>query len=241
VVFYQPIFDSVTLEVTGFEALVRWPHPTRGEISPDEFISVAEESGLIVELGHWVMETACAEAVRWDGSRRIAVNLSPKQFLEPDLTGRVASVLAKTGLPGELLTLEVTEGVLIDNSDRALAAMSYLKDLGVRLALDDFGTGYSSLSYLRRFPFDCLKIDRSFVRTLCDDDGSQAIVQAILALGRSLKLKVIAEGVETDTQLQWLRAARCTEIQGFVLGRPMPSGAIRDFLSEATALVRSGS
>jgi diguanylate cyclase (GGDEF)-like protein len=239
VVFYQPIFDSVTLEVTGFEALVRWPHPTRGDISPDEFISVAEESGLIVELGHWVMETACAEAVRWGGSRRIAVNLSPKQFLEPDLAGRVASVLAKTGLSGERLTLEVTEGVLIDNSDRAFAAMSDLKDQGVRLALDDFGTGYSSLSYLRRFPFDCLKIDRSFMRTLCEDDGSQAIVQAILALGRSLKLKVVAEGVETDAQLQWLRSAQCTEIQGFVLGRPMPARAIRDFLSEATALARS--
>jgi diguanylate cyclase (GGDEF)-like protein len=240
VVFYQPIFDSATLEVTGFEALARWAHPTQGDISPADFISVAEESGLIVELGHWVMETACAEAMRWPGSLRVAVNLSPKQFLGPDLSGRVASVLAKTGLPGERLTLEVTEGVLIDNSDHALAAMSGLKDQGVRMALDDFGTGYSSLSYLRRFPFDCLKIDRSFVRTLSDDAGSQAIVQAILALGRSLRLKVVAEGVETHAQLQWLRSMGCAEIQGFLLGRPMPSGATRDFLAEALALARLG-
>ena len=239
-VFYQPIFDGETLEVTGFEALVRWPHPTRGEISPEDFISVAEESGLIVELGHWVMETACAEAMRWPGLLRVAVNLSPKQFLGADLSGRVASVLATTGLPGERLTLEVTEGVLIDNSDRAVAAMADLKDQGVRISLDDFGTGYSSLSYLRRFPFDCLKIDRSFVRNLCEDAGSQAIVQAILALGHSLQLKVVAEGVETRAQLEWLRSVRCAEIQGFLLGRPMPSWAIRDFLSEATTLARSG-
>jgi EAL domain-containing protein (putative c-di-GMP-specific phosphodiesterase class I) len=238
VVFYQPIFAGATCEATGFEALVRWPHPTRGDISPEEFISVAEESDLIVRLGHWVMQTACAEAMCWPGSLRLAVNLSPKQFLETDLPGRVASILADTGLPAERLTLEVTEGVLIDNSERALAALTALKDQGVQIALDDFGTGYSSLGYLRRFPFDCIKIDRSFVRTLCEDDGSRAIVQAILALGRNLKLKVVAEGVEDQAQLQWLRAARCDEVQGFVLGRPMPAMAVHDFLAEASALAR---
>jgi diguanylate cyclase (GGDEF)-like protein len=238
VVFYQPIFAGATCETTGFEALVRWPHPTRGNISPEEFISVAEESDLIVKLGHWVMQTACAEAMHWPGSLRLAVNLSPKQFLEADLPGRVASVLADTRLPAERLTLEVTEGVLIDNSERALAALTALKDQGVQIALDDFGTGYSSLGYLRRFPFDCIKIDRSFVRTLCEDDGSRAIVQAILALGRNLKLKVVAEGVENQAQLQWLRSARCDEVQGFVLGRPMPAKAVYDFLAEASALAR---
>jgi EAL domain-containing protein (putative c-di-GMP-specific phosphodiesterase class I) len=238
VVFYQPIFAGATCEATGFEALVRWPHPTRGDISPEEFISVAEESDLIVRLGHWVMQTACAEAMRWPGSLHLAVNLSPKQFLETDLPGRVASILADTGLSAERLTLEVTEGVLIDNSERALSALTALKDQGVQIALDDFGTGYSSLGYLRRFPFDCIKIDRSFVRTLCEDDGSRAIVQAILALGRNLKLKVVAEGVENQAQLQWLRAARCDEVQGFVLGRPMPAMAVHDFLAEASALAR---
>jgi diguanylate cyclase (GGDEF)-like protein len=238
VVFYQPIFAGATCDPTGFEALVRWPHPTRGDISPEEFISVAEESDLIVKLGHWVMQTACAEAMRWPGSLRLAVNLSPKQFLPGDLPGRVASVLANTGLPADRLTLEVTEGVLIDNSERALAALSELKGRGVRIALDDFGTGYSSLGYLRRFPFDCIKIDRSFVRTLVEDDGSRAIVQAILALGRNLKLKVVAEGVENQAQLQWLRTARCDEIQGFVLGRPMPAKAVHDFLAEASAVAQ---
>jgi diguanylate cyclase (GGDEF)-like protein len=238
VVFYQPIAAAMTGEVTGFEALVRWPHPTQGEISPEDFISVAEDSGLIVRLGHWVMETACAEAMRWPGSLRVGVNLSPKQFLESDLPDRVASVLARTGLPAARLTLEVTEGVLIGNNEQVLAALSELKVQGVQIALDDFGAGYSSLSYLQRFPFDCIKIDRSFVRTLCEDDGAQAIVQAILTLGRSLKLKVIAEGVENQAQLEWLQSARCDEIQGFVLGRPMPSNAIHDFLAEAGAPVR---
>jgi len=238
VVHYQPVFAAASGEVTGFEALVRWPHPTQGEISPADFISVAEESGLIVQLGHWVMETACAEAMRWPGSLRVAVNLSPKQFLESDLAGRVASILSRTGLPAGRLMLEVTEGVLIDNSDQALSALSDVKLQGVQIALDDFGTGYSSLSYLRRFPFDCIKIDRSFVQTLCEDDGAQAIVQAILTLGRSLKLKVIAEGVEDKAQLQWLRSARCDEIQGFVLGRPMPPKEVHDYLAEAGALAR---
>lgn len=236
VVFYQPIFALATGGLSGFEALVRWPHPMQGDISPEDFIPVAEESGLIVKLDDWVMQTACAEAMRWPGSLRVAVNLSPKEFLEPDLTGRVASALTGTRLPAQRLTLEVTEGVLIDNTEQAFSTLTELKDQGVGIALDDFGTGYSSLSYLRRFPFDCIKIDRSFVRTLCEDHGSQTIVQAILALGRNLKLKVTAEGVENQAQLQWLRSARCDEVQGFLLGRPMPAEAIHDFLAEVDAL-----
>ncbi|MBV9251531.1 MAG: EAL domain-containing protein, partial [Acetobacteraceae bacterium] len=232
-VWYQPIFDSTTSEISGFEALVRWTDSKRGYISPEEFISVAEESGLIVRLGEWVMQTACTEAMRWPEWLRLSVNLSPKQFLEPDLSGQIASILASTGLAAERLTVEVTEGVLIDNSDRALSVISSLKQQGIRVALDDFGTGYSSLRYLRRFPFDIIKIDRSFIRSLSDDKGSQAIVQAILTLGRSFKLKVIAEGVETQPQLEWLRSAGCSEVQGFLLGRPMPCQSVRAFLQPA--------
>ncbi len=235
VVFYQPIFDSTTTEVTGFEALVRWPHPTRGDVSADEFIPIAEESGLIVSLGQWVMQTAFAEATRWPRSLRVSVNLSPKQFSVSDIPGRIAATLAKTGLPPERLTLELTEGVLIDNSDRALSAINALKAIGVQIALDDFGTGYSSLSYLRRFPFDSIKIDKSFIRTLCDDEGSRTIVQAILSLAGNLKLKVVAEGVENHEQLAWLRRAGCPEVQGFLMSRAMPSHLIDIFLEESRA------
>jgi EAL domain-containing protein (putative c-di-GMP-specific phosphodiesterase class I) len=176
------------------------------------------------------METACGQALRWPEPLRLAVNLSPKQFLERDLPGHIGSILANTGLSPDRLTVEITEGVLIDSSDRALAIMSALKAKGVRIALDDFGTGYSSLSYLRRFPFDSIKIDRSFVRSVCDDHGSQAIVRAILTLASSLGLKVVAEGVETEAQLQWLRSAGCTEVQGCLLGRPASPEGLQEFL-----------
>ena len=236
-VHYQPIFKGSTYEIAGFEALVRWLHPTRGNVSPDVFISIAEESSLIVELGQWVMETAFVEATRWPESIRISVNLSPKQFSVRDIAGRIASTLARTGLPAGRLTLEITEGVLIDNGDRALAAILALKALGIRITLDDFGTGYSSLSYLRRFPFDGIKIDKSFIMTLFEDEGSRTIVQAILALGRNLNLLVVAEGVENREQLDWLRATGNPNIQGFLLGRPMPPEAIEAFLEEAGGLV----
>ena len=179
-VVYQPVLDSASCEIKGFEALLRWFHPTRGEISPDEFIPIAEESGVVGRLGFWVLEAACAEATKWPIPMCVAVNLSPKLFWGPDLPEHVAATLAKTGLPAERLVLEVTEGVLIDNNQRALVAMSALKKQGIRIALDDFGTGYASLSYLRRFPFDSIKIDRSFINTLCDDEESRAIVRAIL-------------------------------------------------------------
>jgi diguanylate cyclase (GGDEF)-like protein len=230
-IVYQPILDSGSCQVTGFEALLRWFHPTRGAISPGEFIPIAEECGIVAQLGFWALETACAEAATWRQPIRVSVNLSPKQFWRSDLPDRVGAILAKTGLPAERLVLEVTEGVLIDNRQRAGAAMAALIEQGIRIALDDFGTGYSSLSYLHRFPFESIKIDRSFINTLSEDEHSRAIVRAVLALGRNLRLKVVAEGVETPAQLRWLRTEGCGEVQGYLLGRPMPADAIGDFLA----------
>jgi diguanylate cyclase (GGDEF)-like protein len=230
---YQPIFDTLSRRITGFEALLRWFHPTRGAISPEEFIPIAEACGVIVQLGEWGLETACTEARRWPQPLSVAVNLSPRQFRRPDLPDRVAAILAMTGLPASRLTLEVTEGVLIDNPQATLHAMGALQRQGVRVVLDDFGTGYSSLSYLRRFPFDGIKVDRSFVRTLSEDEGSRAIMRAILTLGHSLRLRVVAEGVETETQLDWLRTEHCGQVQGYLLGRPMPSRDIGAFLADS--------
>ncbi len=219
---YQPLLDSASLGVEGFEALLRWQHPGRGFISPAEFVPVAEECGLIGQLGQWVLETACAEAASWPRPWRVAVNLSPVQFRQRDLAESVRAVLAGSGLAPWRLELEITEGILIDDAERALAMLRELKALGVSIALDDFGTGYSSLSYLRRFPFDKLKIDASFVQGLGDGGEADAIVRAIVGLGRSLGLRVTAEGVETDDQLRRLRAHECDEVQGFLLGRPAP-------------------
>ena len=229
---YQPIFDTVGGEITGFEALLRWFHPTRGAISPADFVPIAEASGIVVRLGFWVLETACAEAATWDRPLSIAVNLSPRQFWGSDLSDRVAATLAATGLKPERLVLEVTESVLIDHSQRTLATMEALRRQGVRIALDDFGTGYSSLSYLRVFPFDTIKIDRSFVMTVCDDEQSRAILRAVLMLGSSLGLKVVAEGVETEAQLQWLRVEGCDDVQGFLFGQPMRPQQIATFLTD---------
>ena len=230
-VYFQPIVDCTNCEVIGFEALCRWFHPTRGAISPAEFIPIAEETGTMTRLGEWVLETACIEASRWNKPLTIAVNLSPRQLWDGGLSARVAAILARTGLSPARLTLEVTEGVFIDNTERALVAMSEIKKQGVRIALDDFGTGYSSLSYLCRFPFDAIKIDRSFVGALSADEDSQAIVRAILTLGRSLRMKVVAEGVETHAQQRWLRAEGCDEVQGFLLGCPMPARQINVYLA----------
>jgi predicted signal transduction protein with EAL and GGDEF domain len=226
-VVYQPVFGGEPLVVVGYEALLRWHHPVRGLVPPAEFIPLAESSGEIGALGQWVLETACREAVRWDAPYRVSVNLSPAQFAERDLPGRVARVLSQSGLPPQRLEIEVTEGLLIEDTDRALAILLALKAQGVRIALDDFGTGYASLSYLRRFPFDRIKIDRSFIAELGVDPGADAIVRSIMALTRSLQLDVTAEGVETETQLALLRAQRCGQLQGFLLGRPVSAGEIQ--------------
>jgi EAL domain-containing protein (putative c-di-GMP-specific phosphodiesterase class I) len=226
-VHYQAQFDTATLAEVGCEALLRWNHPRLGRVSPAVFIPIAEDSGVIRQIGHWVLETACREAAGWDRPLRLSVNLSPAQFKWHDLPRVILDVLDRTGLPPGRLELEVTEGVLIDDTDRALAILRELKSRGVRISLDDFGTGYASLSYLRRFPFDSLKIDKSFVQAIGEDDEADAIVGAMVGLGRSLKLDVIAEGVETQAQLAHLRAHKCHEVQGFLLARPVPAAELR--------------
>ncbi len=234
--YYQPIFGGDRLELVGYEALLRWRHPMRGPVAPGEFIPLAEECGAILSIGRWVLETACAEAVSWPEPLTISVNLSPAQFHGGDLPGQVADILARTGLEPDRLELEVTEGILIVDSERALCVLGALKALGVRIALDDFGTGYSSLSYLRRFPFDRLKIDRSFVTELGADPNADAIVRAITAMSRSLRLEVTAEGVETEQQLASLRALQCGHLQGYLLGRPAPASVmlhVQQTLSDA--------
>ena len=233
---FQPLYACGSRDITAFEALLRWHHPERGQVSPAEFIPVAEECGLIVPLGRWVLEQACAAAAAWPHSYLVAVNLSPVQFQRGNLPAQVAEILARTGLPAHRLELEVTEGLLIEDAEVALATMQALKALGVRLALDDFGTGYSSLSYLRRFPFDKLKIDKSFTQAIEHDPGARAIVDAILAMGHSLNLRVTAEGVETEAQFAFLKTLDCDEVQGFLLGRPIPSEQLRASLQEEVRL-----
>jgi diguanylate cyclase (GGDEF)-like protein len=239
IVFYQPIWSSQTRKLQGFEALVRWDHPTRGPIPPDVFIPIAEQSGLVIPLGQWVMETACREALHWPDALTLSVNLSPKQFLASDLADQVLAALARTGLAANRLSVEITEGVLVENRGRAVGILQALKQRGVRISLDDFGTGYSALGYLREFPIDTMKIDKSFVRSLADDTVTQAIVQAILTLASRLGMNVIAEGVETEAQLQWLRSAGCGSIQGFLLGHPMPPQQIAGLLDRLKAEERS--
>ncbi|MCB1883569.1 MAG: EAL domain-containing protein [Geminicoccaceae bacterium] len=236
VLHYQPQACTRTGRIIGFEALVRWPHPKRGLVPPGDFVPLAEETGLIVPLGAWVLEAACAEAAAWPHDLRVAVNLSPVQFARNDLPNLVADVLARTGLPPSRLELEITEGVLIADSERAISILSRLKELGVLIALDDFGTGYSSLNYLRRFPFDRIKIDRSFVADLGQPKAA-SIIKAIIDLSRSLRIEVLAEGIETPAQLQALRTACCGEIQGFLIGKPMPAACLLEFLAEMTAVV----
>ena len=228
---YQPLFDAQSLNVVGFEALVRWPHPSRGPIPPNRFIPIAEETGLIVPLGAWVLETACRAAASWSKPCRISVNISAVQFRDERLPQIVADTLARTGLPAQRLELEVTESVLIGDTAQAFAELSLLKQLGLHIVLDDFGTGFSSLSYLRRFPFDKLKIDKSFIDHLASDCGAHSIVKAMLALCRELGLAVTAEGVETDEQLVLLQAARCDQIQGYLLCRPMAQDCVARYLA----------
>jgi diguanylate cyclase len=224
---YQTFFDSETLEPAGCEALLRWTHPVRGRISPAEFIPLAENNGLIVPIGKWVLATACADAASWDRPVTVAVNVSPAQFAEPGLVTDVAAVLAKTGLPPDRLELEITETALMTDTRNALRLLSDLKSLGVRIAMDDFGTGHSSLGNLRKFPFDKIKIDRSFISDGEDEPGAEAIVQTIIAMGHSLGLTITAEGVETPRQLAMLRSNGCTFVQGFLLARPIPPEQLR--------------
>ena len=222
VLHYQPQVKGGTGELVGFEALVRWQHPTHGLVPPSRFIPLAEESGLIVSLGEWVLRTACREAASWGRPMKVAVNLSPRQFQQADLPEVVLSILAETGLSPARLELEITESVIINDMERALAILRRLKDLGIRIAMDDFGTGYSSLATLQAFPFDKIKIDRTFVGQVEDSAQAAVIVRAVLGLGRSLGMGVVAEGVETLSQLQFLADEACEELQGYYFGQPQP-------------------
>jgi EAL domain-containing protein (putative c-di-GMP-specific phosphodiesterase class I) len=217
---YQPIFRASDQALIGHEALARWNHKTDGLIGPVVFIPLAEQAGLIHEIGAHVLENACAEAVLRTPGLKIAVNLSPLQFRDPDLPARITAILRKTGLNPALLELEVTESLLIENAAAASMALQALRDIGVSVALDDFGTGYSSLSYLCDYPFARLKIDKRFIQALGTDANADAIVVAILALANNLKLDVTAEGVETEAQLEFLKKAGCSLVQGYLLGRP---------------------
>jgi len=221
-VYYQPFVSLEDNRITGCEALVRWRHPERGMISPVEFIPVAEETGLINELGEWVLNTACRDAMTWPGEFKLAVNVSPVQFKSGTLALRIAAALAASRLPPQRLELEITEAVLIRDDDAALAALHQARALGVRIALDDFGTGYSSLSYLQRFPFDKIKIDRCFVNDLATRGGA-SIVQAVVNIAAARNMTTLAEGVETSDQRESLRALGCREMQGFLFSRPVPA------------------
>jgi diguanylate cyclase (GGDEF)-like protein/PAS domain S-box-containing protein len=218
---YQPQ-AHIDGEITGFEALARWHHPRFGLVAPSTFIPLAEESGLIVELGEWILRTACQEAASWPKPLRIAINLSPVQFQRGDLAKLVHEVLLETGLSPSRLELEITEGVLIGDFSGAVSILRRLKNLGARIAMDDFGTGYSSLSYLQAFPFDKIKIDQAFVANLAHSRQAVTIIRAVIALGRGLDLPVVAEGVETEEQVRFLAAENCSEIQGYYVGRPRP-------------------
>ncbi len=229
---FQPQFNSDSRAITGFEALLRWQHPSRGNVSPSIMIPLAETSRLILQLGAWVIEASCAAAASWPIPHRVAVNLSAAQFRGGDLPDLVADLLLRTRLPACRLELEVTESLLIDDTDLALSVLRALKKLGVTVALDDFGTGYSSLSYLRMFPFDKIKIDKSFISGLEDDPSARSIVDAILAMARSLGMDVIAEGIETEQQLTIMRQMRCPGMQGFYLGKPLPGEAVHQYLED---------
>ncbi len=217
----QPQFDILTQQISGAEALLRWRHPVLGMVPPVEFIPIAEDTGLIVPIGIWVLRAACEAAAAW-GRLRLSVNLSPIQIRDPTLPATVFAILDETGFPADRLELEITEGTLLQETTSNLSTLEELRRAGIAIALDDFGTGYSSLAYLRRFPFDKLKIDRGFIATMAEDAGAAAIVQAVIALGRSLGMRVNAEGIETSEQLRLLQLAGCDEAQGYLLGRPMP-------------------
>jgi EAL domain-containing protein (putative c-di-GMP-specific phosphodiesterase class I) len=223
---YQPLIDLASGRVCGFEALARWNHPERGVIVPDVFIPVAEEIGLIVPLGDWVLKQACRDAATWPGKLSVAVNLSAAQFRNSTLALSVTAALGASGLNAKRLELEITESVLLQDDRTVLDVLHQMRGLGVRISMDDFGTGYSSLSYLRSFPFDKIKIDRSFIRELGRKNDCVAIIRAVTRLGNNLGMATTAEGVETDEQLEILRAEGCTQAQGFLFSTPRPAAEV---------------
>jgi diguanylate cyclase (GGDEF)-like protein len=233
--YYQPKQDLSHGSISGVEALLRWHHPDLGLLQPNRFIPLAEETGLIVPIGKWVLETACAQNMAWQREGlpaiRVAVNLSPRQFVDPNLLDDIGAALEKSGMPPELLELEITESMVIQNVEHTLHVLTAIKSLGIKLAIDDFGTGYSSMSLVKNFPIDVLKIDRSFVRNIASDGEDKAIADAIIALGRALNLTIVAEGVETVEQEAFLRAHNCDEIQGYLISKPVPPDQFAAFLA----------
>jgi EAL domain-containing protein (putative c-di-GMP-specific phosphodiesterase class I) len=229
---YQPQYDAGDGRMLGVEALLRWRHPQHGLISPASFIPIAEETGLIVSIGEWVLDEACRQNAAWlaggCGPLVVAVNLSALQITQPGLSATVSAALKRHALPPALLELEITESVLMRDTDRALKVLSELRQIGIKVSIDDFGTGYSSLNYLKRLPLDKLKIDQSFIRDLPRDANDVAITQAIIAISSKLGLAVIAEGVETREQYEFLRNNGCNQIQGFYFSRPRPPAEIID-------------
>ncbi|MEK1908378.1 MAG: EAL domain-containing protein, partial [Pseudomonas sp.] len=233
-VYYQPKLCLKTGQLTGLEALLRWQHPEKGMISPDQFISVAEETGLIIPIGKWVARQACRAsqelAARGMGQIQVAINLSPKQFTDPDLVGSIAAILDEEQMPPHLLELELTESLLLEGTDDTRQQVARLKSLGLTLAMDDFGTGYSSLSYLKKFPIDVIKIDRSFIKDIPENQDDMEITAAVIAMAHNLRLKVVAEGIETAAQLAFLRKHHCDVGQGFLFDKPIPSSELVDSL-----------
>lgn len=222
-VHYQPLIKLQTGQITSCEALVRWTDPDRGPVSPAEFIPIAEETGLIEPLGEWILRQACTEVAKWPPHVSVAVNLSPLQFRDGRLATTVADILRETGLNASRLQLEITESVLLDESERNLLVLQAIRQLGVKIAMDDFGTGYSSLRYLRTFPFDKIKVDRSFVSDLPTGKESLAIIRAVAAIGRALRITTTAEGVDTQAQFDVIRAEGFDEVQGYLVARPLPA------------------
>ena len=239
VLYYQPKIAVATGRVTGVEALVRWRHPERGLLLPDSFIPLAEDSGLIHSIGRWVLRAACAQAVAWQAERiapmRVAVNLSARQFSDERFVVEIPHALAESGLAPEFLELEITESMMMERPDRAAETLLQIKSLGVHISIDDFGTGYSSLARLKKFPIESLKIDRSFIRDIATDPDAAAIVSAVIAMAHSLRLNVVAEGVETLDQLLFLRERGCDEIQGFYYSKPLPAAEIAGFVRRQLA------
>jgi diguanylate cyclase len=226
---YQPQKDIRSGRIVGFEALLRWNHPTRGDVSPADFIPIAEDTGVILQIGEWVLRTACQDAATWTEPLTVAVNVSAVQIHNANFAHVVHEILFETSLPPGRLELEITETALVRDLNRALATLRRIKMLGVRIAMDDFGTGYSSLSNLRSFPFDKIKIDRSFIKSVNVNGQAAAIVRSVLGLGRALNLPVLAEGVETAAEFDFLQAELCNEVQGYLLGRPADIASYRQF------------
>ncbi len=229
-VFYQPLINVESNEISGFEALVRWPHKTRGIMSPDAFIPLVEEMGLITELGNWVLRSACQEATKWPSNINIAVNLSPNQFKNDSLLATLVNVLASTGLNPNRLELEITESALLDTENRTIKTLESIQELGVRISMDDFGTGYSTLSYLQDFTFDKIKIDKCFVQGMEENESDDAIIEAIVKLSKSIGMGTTAEGIETDSQLKCVMERGCTEGQGYLFSRPLTSDDATKFI-----------